>query len=156
MAEASLEAIRGFLSVKRIAVVGASRNPKDFNTAVLREFRKCGYDAVPVNPKAAEIDGLPCFESVQAIQPPAEAALLMTPPDVTATVARDCVQAGIHRVWMYRAGGTGAINVAGAEYCRKNGVDVIEGQCPLMFLPGTAWFHRFHGFVMKIARAYPR
>jgi len=28
-------------------------------------------------------------------------------------------------------------------------MSVIPGECPLMFLPGGAWMHRFHGLVKK-------
>ncbi len=155
MPEACLDEIHEFLAQKRIAVVGASRNPKDFNAMLFREFRRRGYDVVPVNPKAPEVDGLRSYESVQDIQPPVDAALLLTPPDVTATVAKDCVEAGVKHVWMYRATGKGAVSDAGLELCRKNGVKVVPGYCPFMFLPHNG-FHGIHGFVMKILRAYPR
>ena len=47
---ASKQAIDSFLSCRRIAVVGVSRDPKDFSRAVFRAFVERGYDAVPVNP----------------------------------------------------------------------------------------------------------
>ena len=49
--------IDDFLAQKRIAVVGVSRNPRDFTRTMFNEFIRRGYDAVPVNPNAAEIDG---------------------------------------------------------------------------------------------------
>jgi hypothetical protein len=33
---------------------------------------------------------------------------------------------------------------------------VIVGYCPHMFLPETPWFHRLHGFFMKIGGRYPQ
>ena len=150
MAEACLEEIQDFLAQKRIAVVGASRNPKDFNSAVFREFRQRGYEAVPVNPHTGEIEGTRCYDSVGEIAPPVDAALLLTKPEVTETVVNDCARAGIGRVWMYRA------DPASIEFCRRKGIRVIAGYCPFMFLPKAAWVHRMHGFVMKITRAYPR
>ena len=50
---ASKRAIDSFLSCRRIAVVGVSRDPKDFSRAVLRELLKRGYDVVPVSPALA-------------------------------------------------------------------------------------------------------
>jgi hypothetical protein len=32
---------------------------------------------------------------------------------------------------------------------------VVPGFCPLMFLSETGAVHRLHGFIMKLARAYP-
>ena len=71
-----LESIEDFLAQKRIAMIGVSRNPKDFSAALFDELRKHGYDMVPVNPKAAEVLGQTCFARVQDIQPPVDAALL--------------------------------------------------------------------------------
>jgi predicted CoA-binding protein len=65
MVESTRQAITDFLAQKRIAVVGASRNAKDFNTGLLRDLRRHGYDAVPVNPNATEIEGARCFPRVQ-------------------------------------------------------------------------------------------
>jgi len=53
---ASMERVRDFLSQKRLAFVGVSRQPKDYSRALFREFGARGYDAVPVNPAIAEIE----------------------------------------------------------------------------------------------------
>ena len=50
---ASKQAIDSFLSCRRIAVVGVSRDPKDFSRAVFRAFVERGYDAVPGRTRAA-------------------------------------------------------------------------------------------------------
>ncbi len=144
------EAIEDLLRQKRIAVVGVSRDPRHFSSGLFRELRQRGYDIVPVNPNVRKIDGLPCCARVQDIQPPAGAALLLTPPSVAAQVARDCAEAGIRLVWMLRA------SPAALDFCRGQGIRAVAGYCPHMFLPGAAWFHRFHGLVMKIGRRYPQ
>ena len=150
-----MERIKAFLNQKRFAIVGVSQNPKDFSRAVFREFRDRGYDPVPVHPAAAEIEGRPCFPRVQEIQPPVDGVLLMTSPAVTDTVVHDCAEAGIKQVWMYRAAGRGAVTADAVQFCESNGMSVIRGECPFMFLPGGAWFHRLHGLVRKIAGSYP-
>jgi uncharacterized protein len=150
------ERIEAFLNQKRFAVVGVSQNPKDFSRALFREFRDRGYDPVPVNPAAGEIEGQPCFPRLQEVQPPVDSVLLMTSPAVTDTVVRDCAEAGIKQVWMYRAAGHGAVTPDAVRFCEANGMSVIPGECPFMFLPGGAWFHRLHGLVRKIAGSYPR
>ena len=152
----TMERIREFLGQKRLAVVGVSQQPKDFSRTLFREFRQRGYDAVPVNPQAREIEGQQCFAHVQDIQPPVTAVLLMTSPAVTEAVVRDCAEAGIPRVWMFRAGGKGAVSAAAVAFCESKGISVIPGECPFMFLPEGAWFHRFHGWVRKIAGSYPK
>jgi predicted CoA-binding protein len=152
----SLAALQDFLAQKRLAVVGVSREPKDFSRSLFRELRARGYDAVPVNPEADEIEGQPCFASLRGIQPPVDSVLLMTSPAATDTVVRDCADLGIKRVWMYRAGGTGAVSPIAVEFCKTRGISVVPGECPFMFLAGGAWFHRLHGFIRKITRCYPQ
>ncbi|HXX13374.1 MAG TPA: CoA-binding protein [Candidatus Eremiobacteraceae bacterium] len=153
---ASLDTIEDFLAQKRIAVVGLSRSPASFSASVFREFAQRGYDVVPVNPHADEILGRKCLARVQDIHPPVTAALLMTAPEVTDAVVRDCAQAGVRLVWMHRAGGAGAVSDNAVAFCEQNGIRVVPGQCPLMFLPGAASFHRFHGFIRKITGRYPK
>jgi predicted CoA-binding protein len=151
-----MERIQDFLGQKRFAIVGVSHRPGDFSRALFREFRARGYDVVPVNPAARELDGQPCFRRLQEIQPPVGGALLMTPPALTDRVVRDCQEAGVKRVWMYRSAGKGAATADAVKFCESNGISVIPGECPWMFLPGASWFHRFHGLVKKIAGSYPR
>src|ERR1022692_370008 len=154
--QASLETIEDFLAQKRIAMAGISRDPKSFSANLFEELCRRGYDVVPVNPNTAEVQGRRCFARVQDIQPPVEAALLMTSPGATEKVVHDCAEADIRRVWMYRAAGKGSVSAKAVEFCQEHGIDVVPGQCPFMFLPETAGFHRFHGFIRKITGRYPR
>ena len=152
----ALENIEDFLAQKRIAMIGVSRNPKDFSSALFEELRKRGYDMVPLNPKVSAVLGQPCYARVQDIQPPVDAALLMTTSEITDEVVTDCADAGIRRIWMYRAGGKGAVSEKAVAFCQERGIEVVPGQCPFMFLPGAAGVHKFHGFFRKITRRYPK
>ena len=153
----TLENIEEFLGQKRLAIVSVSQKPQDFSRTLFREFQKRGYDVLPVNPAAREIEGQPCFVSVRDVQPPVSAALLMTSTAVTEVVARDCADAGVRRVWMYRTGGSGgAVSNEVVKFCESKGIVVIPGECPMMFLPRSAWFHHLHGRVKKISGSYPR
>lgn len=152
----SLETIEDFLAQKRIALIGASRKPGSFSVPMFRELTRRGYDIVPVNPNVTEFQGRRCFARVQDIQPPVQAALLLTSPEVTDTVVRDCAEAGVSRVWMHRAGGQGAVSPQAVDFCRERGIQVVPGQCPLMFLPDSGAVHRFHGFIRKLTGRYPK
>lgn len=150
-----LELIRDFLAQPRLAVVGVSHQPKDFSRSLFRELRSRGYDAVPVNPELKEVEGVACYPRLQDIHPPVENVLLMTSPAVTNVVVQDCAAAGVKRIWMYRAGSKGAVSPEAVAYCGTHAMAVIPGECPFMFLPKAAWFHRFHGLVRRIEGRYP-
>jgi uncharacterized protein len=156
---ASRQQIAAFLNHKRIVAIGVSRNPADFTRNLVREFRKQGYEVIPVNPAADELDGARCFARVHDIEPAVAAALLLTSPAVTESVVRDCVAAGITHIWMYGtsgAGGAGAVSQSAVDFCREHGVNVVIGECPFMFLPKAGFPHRVHGFIRKVIRSYPR
>ena len=154
--QTSLETIHEFLAQKRIAVIGVSRQPGSFSVMLFQELLRCGYDPVPVNPHTPNVLGHPCFAHVQEVAPPIKAALLMTSPHVTETVVEDCARAGIRLVWMHRGIGVGAVSSTAVTFCRAQGMEVIAGECPLMFLSASGGVHRIHGFWHKITGRYPK
>jgi len=156
MREASLGDITKFLACKRVAFVGVSRHPQHFSRSLLREFLAKGYDPVPVNPQATEIEGRKCFARLSDITPPVEAALLMTgAPDATDQAVRECDQANIRKIWIYKSVNDGDDHAQTVELGRLRGSTVVEGYCPLMFLPHPGLVHRVHRFLMKVAGSYP-
>jgi predicted CoA-binding protein len=152
---ATIQGIRDFLGLKRLAVVGVSRNPRDFTRTLFRELQDRGYDVVPVNPNVDLVEGLKCLSQIRDATPPVEGALLLTHPSVTELVVRECAEAGVRRVWMYRAAGGGAVSPGAVSYCQSNGIELVEGECPFMFLNGASWPHRVHGFCRQMLGRYP-
>lgn len=149
------EVIDDFLRQRRIAVVGVSREERDFSRVMLRAFKERGYETVPVNPRATELAGEPCFASVRQVAPPVDGVLVMTGPDMSEAVVRDCLASGVTRVWLYRSGGRGAVSEAALALCRESGVAVVPGACPLMFLPGAGLVHRAHAFARRLLGRHP-
>jgi len=151
-----LETVREFLAQKRFAFVGVSRQPKDFSRSLFRQFQARGYEPVPVHPEAVEIEGVRCAHRLEDVDPPVEAALLMTSPTVSNVLVRECAEAGIKKIWFYRGGGQGAVSAEALESCRAHGIAAVPGECPFMFFESAAWFHRLHGAIRKITGTYPR
>lgn len=150
-----LDAIEHFLATKRFAMVGLSRSPHHFSAMLFNEFVRRGYDVLPVNPHATEVFGQTCYARVADIQPPVEAALLMTPSTATDAAVADCAQAGVRQIWLYSAGSGGAVTVSAIAFCRGRGIDAVPGECPFMFLPHNG-LHSIHGFINKIIGRYPK
>jgi uncharacterized protein len=148
--------ITEFLNQRRFAAIGLSRNPQDFTRSLVRAFQDRGYEVVPVNPAVTEIDGHPCFARVQDVEPRVSAALVLTATSASYQVVRDCADAGVTDVWLYRGGGVGAVSPEAVAFCRERGINAIVGECPFMFFPKTGLPHRVHGFVRKIMRTYPK
>jgi predicted CoA-binding protein len=148
--------IDDFLAAKRVAIIGVSRNAKDFTRILFREFRRRGYDAIPVNPGVADVEGVRCYANVQDIEPRVDRAVLLTPAAKSERVARECDAAGVRRLWLYRATGAGAVSPGALKLCQDRCIPVVAGECPFMFFPGTQWPHRLHGCCRKIFGTYPK
>ncbi|MEW5701691.1 MAG: CoA-binding protein [Candidatus Zixiibacteriota bacterium] len=129
-----------FLAQRTLAVVGASREPRKFGNVVCRELAAKGYRVFAVNPYAQEIDGQPCHPSLNALPEPVGGAVIVVPPAQTEKVVKDAGAAGIHRVWMQR----GSESPAALDFCRERGIDVVHGECILMFVEPTGFVHRVH------------
>lgn len=148
--------IEEFLGKRRLALVGVSRSEKDYSRAVFREFVKRGYDAIPVNPSTAEIEGRTCVARLQDIQPITEAALIMTPASSYEGMVRDCVENGIRMIWLLHKPRGGKQTASLLSFCKVRNVEVISGQCPLMFLSDIEFIHRLHAGILKFFGKYPK
>jgi predicted CoA-binding protein len=144
------EASAFFLHAHRLAVVGVSRDPKDFSRFVFHEIARRGHDVVPVNPALVEADGVRAFARVADVDPPPDSALLLVPAEAAEAAVRDCLRARVHRIWLHRGAGAGVATEAALALCAANRVEVIHGLCPLMALPATSLPHRVHGLLRRV------
>jgi len=152
----TLSLIQSFLAEKRFAMIGVSRNPKDFSARLCAEFENRGYAVVPVNPATTMLFELKTYANVQDIEPPVRAALVMTPRRLDLEILRDCAEASVRLVWLYGVTGPKEISREAREFCSASGIDLIAGYCPYMVLPKAAFFHRLHGAVARVIGTYPR
>ena len=145
-------AIKDFLKLKRIALVGVSRDEKDFSRMIWKEFRDQGYDMVPVNPKAESIDGLTAAPRLAAVMPPPQGVVIMRPRTESLAAAQEAVQCGVKSLWF----SLGTASDEAVRYARDAGCQVIAGECPFMFLKPHAAPHSWHRGLKWIFGSLPR
>lgn len=138
------EVARAFLARPRIAVVGASADPKKFGNTVFRALRDHGRDVVPVNPRATDIDGAVCVAQVADLAADVDAALIMLSGDAAVRAVEECGAHGIRHVWLFRGAGDGALSEAAVQACERYGIETVPGACPLMFLEPVSGVHSVH------------
>jgi len=125
------ERIDIFLDAKVYGVVGASADRQKFGNMVLRCYLQNGYQAIPVNPKEKEIEGIPCVATVLDLPDEVNSISIITPPSVTEKVVELAIQKGIKNIWMQ----PGAESSAAVSKCRKHNINVIaDGSCLLVVL----------------------
>ena len=62
------EAASEFLTNKRVAVTGVSRQPSGHGSNVVyQRLRQRGYEVFAVNPNADEVEGDPCYHDLRSI-----------------------------------------------------------------------------------------
>jgi predicted CoA-binding protein len=151
------EAAAQFLSARRIAVTGVSRNPQGHGSnAVYQRLRARGYEVFAVNPQAETVEGDPCYHDLASIPGGVEAVVIGTRPDHAENTVRECVDLGIAQVWMHRSFGGGSVSATATAYGREHGIRVIDGGCPLMFGPASDPGHKVMCTLFKLTGKVPR
>jgi len=147
----SKAAVDGFLGEKTLAVVGVSRGGRKFGNTVMKELKAKGYRVFPINPHAETIDGERCYPSLRDLPARPGGVVTVVPPAVTEAVVRDAKDAGIKRVWMQQ----GSESEEAIRFCGEHGLEVVHGECIMMFAEPVGSIHRFHRWVWKLFGKLP-
>lgn len=146
-----------FLSHKRIAVAGVSRNAAEHGANyVYRRLRDRGYEVFAVNPNAEAVEGVRAYPDLRSIPGGVDGVVIGTAPEHAESIVRECHELGISRVWMHRGPGPGSVSEPAVRYCRENGMSVIAGGCPLMFGPTADFGHKCIRWFMQTTGAVPK
>ena len=145
-----------FLAQRRIAVAGVSRNPHKFGNVLFRELKQRGYDVIPLNPTLKEFEGTPCFANLMEVPQAVEGLLIVTPATSAVHFIEDAIKSGVRRVWLHKgAGGAGSVSPEAVRLCRENGIDVVDGACPMMFLQPSGFVHQLHRWWLLVTGTLP-
>ncbi len=159
MKTATLEMkVNDFLAQKRIAVAGVSRNNSHHPTGnlIYKRLKRAGHDVFPVNPHMQAFEGDRCYPDVKSIPGGVDGVVIVTRPEITERIVRDCNDAGVRRVWMHQSLGKGtSVSPKAAEYCRQLDIGVIAGACPMMFGPGVDFGHTCMRWILRLTGGLP-
>ena len=126
------EGIRELLrSGPRIAIVGASSNPGRPSHGVMLSLLRAGYDVVPVNPREAEVDGMPCYPTViDAVRETGAIDIVdvFRRPDLCVEHAREAVAIGARCLWLQ----LGIANAEAARIAHDAGLSVVMDRCTII------------------------
>jgi len=148
----TLNEIQRFFAPQKIAVAGASRDPKKFGGSVIKELKEKGFDLYPVNPNALEIQGLKCFKSVTELPEDVKHLLIVTPKSSSSEVAGQAVEKKMEMVWIQQM----SENQQAMQILQEAGIPMIHHKCIMMFANPVKGPHRFHRFLIKTFGKYPR
>jgi hypothetical protein len=86
--------------MKTVAIIGASSDRAKFGNKAVRAFQQQGYTVYPVNPKEAEIEGLPAFKSIRDVPGRPDMVSIYLPPPVLLKVLPDIASKGCDELWL--------------------------------------------------------
>ena len=136
------ESVQAFLSGRRLAVAGVSRDSKQPANHIYRRLRDAGYEVAATNPGAREVEGDPCYPDLASVPGRLDGVVIATPPTATGDVVRACAERGVKRVWIHRSFGQGSVSGEAVIWAREQGMEVIVGGCPMMFCEPVDLGHR--------------
>lgn len=151
------QAATDFLSCRRIAVTGVSREPKAHGgNIVYTRLRQRGYEVFAVNPNTDTVEGDRAYPDLGSIPGGVQAVVIATRPEHAEATVREAADLGMTRVWMHRAMGEGSVSPAATSLGRELGLVVIDGGCPLMFGPTADAGHQLMCALLKLTGKVPR
>ena len=121
------EQIRDILSLKKVVVIGMSKNSSKAAHFVPKYLFDNGYDITPVNPTAEEILGKKCYNSVSEIHEEIEIVDIFRPSDQVLPFVQEAIKKKPKVIWLQQ----GIHNFEAEELARKEGIKVIFNRCML-------------------------
>ncbi|HSL75341.1 MAG TPA: CoA-binding protein [Candidatus Limnocylindrales bacterium] len=123
------DGVRALLaSARRIAVIGASDRPGRASYDVFQHLRTVGFDCVPVNPRIADVAGVPTYPTlVEAVAATGAFDIVdvFRRPELCAEHAREAVAAGARCLWLQ----LGIVDWESARIAHDAGLDVVMDRC---------------------------
>ena len=136
---------RDFLAQPCIAVAGVSADRDTPANLILRTLRNRGTTVYPINPKHDAYLGERCYPDVASLPRKPDGVVIVTRPAIAEELVRQCIDAGVPRVWLHsmlgttphfgreRAARITSVSPTAVDLCRRNGITVIPGSCPMQF-----------------------
>ncbi len=92
----SKEALQALFRPQSVAVIGASTAPEKLGYKIFKNILDAGFPGkvYPINPKATEILGRPCFPGIDAIPDQVDLAVVIIPAPLVADTIRQCAKRG--------------------------------------------------------------
>jgi len=142
MKSLNLSPINEFYSSKTIALVGISTVKSKFGNYIYKQLVKKGYSVLPVHASLSSFQGNEVFRSVADLPEQTEAILISTRPASTKILVQEAIAKGIKKIWLQ----PGSDNEYTLAELNTNEVQIITGQCAIMFLEKPGFPHNLHKF----------
>jgi len=121
------EEIHQILTLKKVAVIGMSKNSSKAAHYVPKYLVDNGFDIIPVNPTASKILGKKCYDSVSEIDDEIEIIDIFRPSELVLQFVEEAIKKKPKVIWLQE----GIHNFEAEELARKEGIMVVFNRCML-------------------------
>jgi len=134
---AAAHSVAWILKPRSVAVIGASRDPGKIGGAIVANLKGFGFSGpiYAVNRAAAEVQGLPGYRSVSAINGSIDLAVIAVPAEAVEAEITECVRVGVHSAVIISSGFAEVSDAGRArqqrvfEIARQSGMRLVGPNC---------------------------
>ena len=119
--------IKNFLSLKKVAVIGMSRNKSKAAHFVPKYLLENGFDIIPINPNSDEILTKKCYKEITEVEGNIDIVDIFRPSEDVLPFVRDAIKKNPIVIWLQE----GIHNEEAENLAREHGIDVVFNRCML-------------------------
>ena len=119
--------IKNFLSLKKVAVIGMSRNKSKAAHFVPKYLLENGFDIIPINPNSDEILTKKCYKEITEVEGDIDIVDVFRPSEDVLPFVRDAIKKNPKVIWLQE----GIHNEEAENLAREHGIDVVFNRCML-------------------------
>lgn len=148
--------VADFLDNHTLAVAGVSRDSGQPANLIYRKLKSSGHEVFAVNPNATQVEGDTCYANLRAIPTKVGGVVIVTSPDVSVQIVRECGELGIRYVWFHRSFGQGSVSDEAVLECKRLGIHCVVGGCPMMYCAPVDFGHRCMKWILAVQDRVPK
>ena len=115
------------LKMKKVAVVGMSKNPDKAAHYVPKYLHENGYYITPVNPNADIILKKQCYDEITDVPADVDIVDIFRPSDQVMSIIKEAIKKKPKVIWLQE----GIHNEDAEKLARDAGIDVVYNRCML-------------------------
>ncbi|PIN97237.1 MAG: CoA-binding protein [Nitrosopumilus sp. CG10_big_fil_rev_8_21_14_0_10_33_7] len=119
--------IRDILTLKRVAVIGMSKNEHKAAHYVPKYLSENGFSIIPVNPTADEILGKKCYNTISDIDDDVDIIDVFRPSELVLPVVEEAIKKNPKVIWLQE----GIHNIEAEKMAQENGIKIVFNRCML-------------------------
>jgi len=149
----SMEAINHFFKDRKLALCGATDTKNNFGNTTYRELKDRGFAVYPVNSRSTTVGGNHCYPDLESLPKDKwiSRVLITSHPTMTNKAVQDAASLWFKHVWIQ----LGSETPEAIRLLKDEGINVIYGQCILMFAEPVTSYHLLRRYWWTILRKTP-